>query len=431
MTINETITSMSLKRSGNLNIRESGSTVDMKHFIHFSRQLKGVFSKQLQKECDECYGASASETGIADGKESEQGDSKQSERSRSKGGSEPRQFQGSKLGMARMYYKLYAYFNGASGSMEVWENALQLLSSTQSSPSSYRDTSNYAKSSSVSASSSSSSSVSPVASINKFLLRDPASRAVVSEQQVLIEAKTVESKLLASAAAGRRGAHEMSAKVEGQLRQAALLCAKSGQMAKYCGIMVELGDWNAALALAPAVSMEYWQELVAQNSQRLISQSSEQCVPHLLAAGADADAVEFYLQRRSPGDAMLVAKYSEVSSRQHLMPFLLLMALIPLLQSCFLFSIFYFLKPDSHRPSAELGSDVRTPFLRRRRQDATGVESVFCFCVVLLSDDLWSRLQRKRQKQIYCSLFVIIFQRVSGTHRGGSAADPLYAARGC
>ena len=90
----------------------------------------------------------------------------------------------------------------------------------------------------------------------------------------------------------------MSPKVEGQLRQAAMLCARSGQMAKYCEIMVELGDWTAAIALAPAVSHEFWQELVAQYSQRLISQSSEQCVPYLLAAGADADAVEFYLQVR-------------------------------------------------------------------------------------------------------------------------------------
>jgi hypothetical protein len=62
--------------------------------------------------------------------------------------------------------------------------------------------------------------------------------------------------------------------------------------------------------MAPAVSMEYWQNLANQYSQHLMSSSSEKCVPFLVGSGKDADAIEFYLQRRRIEDAMIVAKYS-------------------------------------------------------------------------------------------------------------------------
>ena len=55
--------------------------------------------------------------------------------------------------------------------------------------------------------------------------------------------------------------------------------------------MVEVGRWYRALAVAPAVSMEYWRALCKRFAQRLEAEESEQAVPLYLASGAVDEAV--------------------------------------------------------------------------------------------------------------------------------------------
>ena len=43
------------------------------------------------------------------------------------------------------------------------------------------------------------------------------------------------------------------------MRQAAAIYARLGYLRQYCDIMVEVGEWDRALAVAPAVSVPYWQ----------------------------------------------------------------------------------------------------------------------------------------------------------------------------
>lgn len=48
---------------------------------------------------------------------------------------------------------------------------------------------------------------------------------------------------------------------EERLRHAALLYLKTGNIQRYCELMVELGEWERALAVAPGVSFTYWKNL--------------------------------------------------------------------------------------------------------------------------------------------------------------------------
>lgn len=48
---------------------------------------------------------------------------------------------------------------------------------------------------------------------------------------------------------------------EDRLRNAALLHLKSGNLQRYCELLVELGEWERALAVAPGVSYSYWKSL--------------------------------------------------------------------------------------------------------------------------------------------------------------------------
>jgi hypothetical protein len=51
------------------------------------------------------------------------------------------------------------------------------------------------------------------------------------------------------------------AKKDDRLREAAKIHLKTGNFYQYCEIQVKLGEWERALAFAPAHSPEYWQSL--------------------------------------------------------------------------------------------------------------------------------------------------------------------------
>lgn len=57
------------------------------------------------------------------------------------------------------------------------------------------------------------------------------------------------------------GAGVGSVSREEKLREAAQIHLKVGNIQRYCELMVELGNWERALAMAPGVSMEYWKSL--------------------------------------------------------------------------------------------------------------------------------------------------------------------------
>lgn len=48
------------------------------------------------------------------------------------------------------------------------------------------------------------------------------------------------------------------------LKQAGELHLKTGNLRRYCELLVSLGQWVQALAVAPGVSLEYWKDLTEQ-----------------------------------------------------------------------------------------------------------------------------------------------------------------------
>ncbi len=55
-------------------------------------------------------------------------------------------------------------------------------------------------------------------------------------------------------------------------QQAADTYLQIGNMEKYCDILVELGQWERAIATAPAVSVPYWASLCKRYAEHLAGQ---------------------------------------------------------------------------------------------------------------------------------------------------------------
>lgn len=190
-----------------------------------------------------------------------------------------------KLELAEKFYQIFSFFCGTSGYLDAWENAMICLSAKQRQ-----------------------------SAMPKFL-RPFAYRRILHESEILDVAKSDARKLHSSKASVKA---ESGNKSDEQVIAAAMLHMRLGEFEKYCTLMVELGKWESALAVAPAVSMEYWKQLSVRYAQHLVMQASEECIPFLLGTAKDGDAVEFYLNRCDFENALIVSKMSE--AREDVIP---------------------------------------------------------------------------------------------------------------
>lgn len=62
------------------------------------------------------------------------------------------------------------------------------------------------------------------------------------------------------------------AKKEDRLQEAAKLYLRAGNFREYCETLIELGDFTKAMAFAPAVGIEYWQEVSERHAKHLENQ---------------------------------------------------------------------------------------------------------------------------------------------------------------
>jgi WD40 repeat protein len=134
-------------------------------------------------------------------------------------------------------------------------------------------------------------------------------RAIINESKVISEARSDAKKLEASKMTSRKA--DIAGKTADNLLEAALIHCKAGDMRSYCNIMIELGNWKEALALAPAVSLSFWKEICKKYSERLVSSGDDACTPYLLASGRGKSAAEFYVARKDFKSAMIIAKTTE------------------------------------------------------------------------------------------------------------------------
>ncbi|XP_048365468.1 WD repeat-containing protein 17 isoform X3 [Sphaerodactylus townsendi] len=95
---------------------------------------------------------------------------------------------------------------------------------------------------------------------------------------------------------------------EERLKEAAEIHLRLGQIQRYCELMVELGEWDKALSVAPGVSMKYWKKLMQRRADQLIQEENNDVIPYCIATGDVKKLVKFYTSRGQLKEALLVAQ---------------------------------------------------------------------------------------------------------------------------
>lgn len=95
---------------------------------------------------------------------------------------------------------------------------------------------------------------------------------------------------------------------EDRLEKAAALHIGLGNFRDYCEIMVELGRFDRALAVAPAAGVSYWQELMARIAVETGKEGDLSSLPYQLAGGDVAGAVASLMARGDLASAFVTTQ---------------------------------------------------------------------------------------------------------------------------
>ncbi|NWH72080.1 WDR17 protein, partial [Piaya cayana] len=95
---------------------------------------------------------------------------------------------------------------------------------------------------------------------------------------------------------------------EERLKEAAEIHLRLGQIQRYCELMVELGEWDKALSVAPGVSMKYWRKLMQRRADQLIQEENDDVIPYCIAIGDVKKLVSFFTSKGQLKEALLVAQ---------------------------------------------------------------------------------------------------------------------------
>ncbi|XP_041358787.1 WD repeat-containing protein 17-like [Gigantopelta aegis] len=93
-----------------------------------------------------------------------------------------------------------------------------------------------------------------------------------------------------------------------QLREAANIHIRLGNVQRYCELMVELGEWEKALCVAPAVSINYWKSLTQRYADSFVREDRDEAIVLDIATGNAKQLVEFFRKRGQLSDAVLTAQ---------------------------------------------------------------------------------------------------------------------------
>jgi WD40 repeat protein len=183
------------------------------------------------------------------------------------------------------YYVIYNFFCGSDGSLDIIESLIDAEI--------YRLEVN-------------------VSHLIDEVLRPSNLRQVVHDSTIISRARSEATRLESTKAGGRRG--EMKGKVAEQLADAAKIYAQIGDFESYCNVMVELGEWTTAIAIAPKVSLEFWSSLASQYADVLNQSMSEKSIPFFLASGRVDEAISVYFDRKDFQSALVISKVHEDAS---------------------------------------------------------------------------------------------------------------------
>ncbi|XP_023375749.1 WD repeat-containing protein 17 [Pteropus vampyrus] len=95
---------------------------------------------------------------------------------------------------------------------------------------------------------------------------------------------------------------------EERLKEAAEIHLRLGQIQRYCELMVELGEWDKALSVAPGVSVKYWKKLMQRRADQLIQEDKDDVIPYCIAIGDVKKLVNFFMSRGQLKEALLIAQ---------------------------------------------------------------------------------------------------------------------------
>ncbi|RXN04458.1 WD repeat-containing 17-like isoform X1 [Labeo rohita] len=124
----------------------------------------------------------------------------------------------------------------------------------------------------------------------------------------LVRFKTSEAQELTIVKMSKFGGGIGAPSKDERLKNAAEIHIRLGQIQRYCELMVELGEWEKALSVAPGVSMKYWKKLMQRRADQLMQEGNDDVIPYCIATGEVKKLVNFFTSRGQLKEAVLVAQ---------------------------------------------------------------------------------------------------------------------------
>ncbi|XP_052018180.1 WD repeat-containing protein 17 isoform X3 [Apodemus sylvaticus] len=124
----------------------------------------------------------------------------------------------------------------------------------------------------------------------------------------LIKFRTSEAQELTTIKMSKFGGGIGAPTKEKKLKEAAEIHLRLGQIQRYCELMVELGEWDKALSVAPGVSVKYWKKLMQRRADQLIQEDKDDVIPYCIATGDVKKLVNFFVSRGQLKEALLIAQ---------------------------------------------------------------------------------------------------------------------------
>eukprot|EP00064_Thunnus_orientalis_P006984 superscaffoldBa00000751_g7003 len=130
----------------------------------------------------------------------------------------------------------------------------------------------------------------------------------VMHMKHLLKFKTSEAQELTIVKMSKFGGGIGAPSKEERLKEAADIHLRLGQIQRYCELMVELGQWEKALSVAPGVSMKYWKKLMQRRADQLMAEDNDDAIPYCIATGDIKKLVTFFTGRGQLLEALLIAQ---------------------------------------------------------------------------------------------------------------------------
>nr|XP_032812535.1 WD repeat-containing protein 17 isoform X1 [Petromyzon marinus] len=124
----------------------------------------------------------------------------------------------------------------------------------------------------------------------------------------LVKYKTSEAQELTTVKMSKFGGGIGAPSKDERLQEAAQIHLRLGQIQRYCELMVEMGEWDKALSVAPGVSMSYWKKLMQRRADQLVEEEDDAVIPCCVATGDVRKLVHFFCSRGQLADAVLLAQ---------------------------------------------------------------------------------------------------------------------------